>query len=81
MKSYIVSDPKILGGTPVIKGTRIPVSRIIFLLKEGYTVDAINQDYPHVSVDILEAVIDEVAKMIDSSRNDQKVSKIQTAPR
>ncbi|OGE14258.1 hypothetical protein A3G14_04435 [Candidatus Curtissbacteria bacterium RIFCSPLOWO2_12_FULL_38_9] len=79
MKSYITSDPKILGGTPVIKGTRIPVSRIIFLLKEGYTVDAIHQDYPHVSVGLLETVIDEVANMIDSSRNDQKVSKVQVA--
>jgi len=79
MKSYIVSDTKILGGTPVIRGTRIPVSRIIFLLKEGYTIDAIHQDYPHVSVNVIEAVVDEVAKIVDSSRNDQKVSKIQAA--
>ena len=79
MKSYIVSDPKILGGTPVIRGTRIPASRIIFLLKEGYTVDAIHEDFPHVPVNVIELVIDEVANMIDSSRNDQKVSKIQAA--
>lgn len=79
MKSYIVSDTKILSGTPVIKGTRIPVSRIIFLLKEGYTIEAIHLDYPHVPANIIEAVIDEVANMIDSSRNDQKVSKVQAA--
>lgn len=79
MKSYIVSNPKILGGTPVISGTRIPVSRIIFLLKEGYTVEAIHQDYPHIPANVIEVVIDEVANMIDSSRNDQKVSKVQTA--
>lgn len=79
MKPYIVSDPKILGGTPVISGTRIPVSRIIFLLKEGYTVEAIHQDYPHISANVIEVVIDEVTNMIDSSRNDQKVSKVQTA--
>ena len=79
MKSYIVSDPKILGGTPVIRGTRIPVSRIIFLLKEGYTVEAIHQDYPHIHTNVIKTVIDEVANMIDSSRNDQKVSKVQAA--
>lgn len=79
MKSYIVSEPKILGGTPVIKGTRIPVSRIIFLLKEGYTIEAIHQDYPHVPTNIIETIIDEVAKMVDSSRNDQKISKVQAA--
>lgn len=79
MKSYIVSDPKILGGMPVIKGTRIPISRIIFLLKEGYTIEAIHQDYPHVSVKVLDKVIDQVANMVDSSRDDSKVSKIQVA--
>ncbi|OGD90208.1 hypothetical protein A3A54_02565 [Candidatus Curtissbacteria bacterium RIFCSPLOWO2_01_FULL_39_62] len=79
MKSYITSDPKILGGTPVIKGTRIPVSRVIFLLKEGYTVEAIHQDYPHVPANVIETVIDEVVNMVDSSRNDQKISKVQVA--
>ena len=79
MKSYIVSDPKILDGTPVIRGTRIPVSRIIFLLKEGYTVDAIHEDFPHVPVNVIEAVIDEVANIVSSPRNDQKVSKVQAA--
>lgn len=75
MKSYIVSDSEILGGTPVIKGTRIPVSRIIFLLKEGYTIEAIHEDYPHVSSDILEAVIDETAEIINSKRA-SKISKV-----
>lgn len=75
MKSYIVSDPEILGGTPVIKGTRVPVSRIIYLLKEGYTIDAIHEDYPHVSNEILEAVIDETAEIINSKRA-SKISKV-----
>ena len=66
MKSYINSDSEILGGMPVIAGTRIPVSRIIQLLKEGYTVETIHEDYPQVKTQILESVIDEVAEIINS---------------
>lgn len=64
MKKYIVSDPHILGGTPVIIGTRIPVERILFLLKEGYTIEDIQQEYNHVDIKTLEHVIEEIIKMI-----------------
>lgn len=69
MKTYISSDPKILGGKPVIAGTRIPVSRILFLLKDGYTVEAIHDDFPYVDIASLEGVIDEAARMIDQNQN------------
>lgn len=62
MKRHIVSDPQILSGTPVIIGTRVPVSRIVFLLKDGYTLEAIHEEYPHISLKVLEAVIDEIAQ-------------------
>lgn len=57
---HIVSDPHILGGTPVIAGTRVPIARILFLLKDGYTVEAIHDEYAHVSVETLHAVLEEV---------------------
>jgi uncharacterized protein (DUF433 family) len=50
MGKYIISDPDILGGTPVIKGTRVPIGRILFLLKDGYTLEAIHEDYPHIDL-------------------------------
>lgn len=67
MKKYIISDPEILGGKPTIKGTRIPISQILFLLKEGYTVEAINEFYPQVDVKTLKKTIDEAAKVIDNA--------------
>lgn len=65
MKKYITSDPQILGGAPVIKGTRIPVSRILFLLKDGYTIELIHEQYPHVDTKTIAGAIDEIAELIN----------------
>lgn len=62
---YITVSHDIMGGKPVIAGTRIPVSRIIFLLKDGFTLESIHEQYPHVNIKTLEAVVDEVAQTID----------------
>ncbi len=64
MSKYIVSDPNMLGGAPVIRGTRIPIERILFLLKDGYNLDAIHEEYPHIDKHVLEAVIDELAQIV-----------------
>ena len=62
MSKNITSNPQILGGTPVISGTRIPITRIIYLLKDGYTMEAIQQEYPQVSLNKLNEVLEEVAQ-------------------
>lgn len=59
MNNYISSNPNILGGKLVIKGTRIPVDQVIFLLKNGFTLEAIREEYPQVSFDTLSRAIDE----------------------
>jgi uncharacterized protein (DUF433 family) len=61
MKHYITSDPEIMNGQPYIVGTRIPISRILFLLKQGYTVDAIHEEYDWVDIAALNGAIDEAA--------------------
>ncbi len=48
MSKYINSDPNILSGMPVIMGTRVPVARILSLLKEGYTLAAIHKQFDHI---------------------------------
>ena len=62
---YIASDPTILSGMPVIKGTRVPVARLLSLLKEGYTLDEIHEQFDHISITTLEGAIDEVATIIN----------------
>lgn len=65
IKNLITSDQHILGGKPVIAGTRIPLSRILFLLKDGYTVEAIHEEYPHVTTETLYGVMQELIQNID----------------
>ncbi|MCE4608779.1 MAG: DUF433 domain-containing protein [Desulfurococcales archaeon] len=53
----IVVNPKIMGGKPVIKGTRIPVYFILELIANGWTIDDILKEYPHLTrEDVLSAV-------------------------
>ena len=42
----IVSDPRILGGKPVVEGTRISVEQLLGLLAKGMTVESICASYP-----------------------------------
>lgn len=64
---YIVSNPKILSGKPVISGTRIPVDHVLFLLKDGYTIEAIHEFYPHVSTATISGTVSEAAKFINNN--------------
>jgi uncharacterized protein (DUF433 family) len=67
MKKYrfITSDPGVLGGMPVIVGTRVPISRILFLLKDGYTLESISEDYPHVGRQKIEMAINELINSLE----------------
>ena len=51
----IVCDPEILGGKPIIKGTGISVALVNQLLRRGYTLEAIIDNYLHVTEADVEA--------------------------
>jgi len=42
----ITHNPEVLGGKPIIKGTRMPVDLIVDFAKNGVSVDQIVEDYP-----------------------------------
>lgn len=64
MGKYITVSPEIMSGAPVITGTRIPIERIMFLIKDGYNIDAIQAEYPHVERETLEGVMDEITQSV-----------------
>src|SRR6516225_4798094 len=45
-ESIIVEDPETMRGTPVYRGTRIPVDLIADMLKQGATVEEVIEGYP-----------------------------------
>ena len=55
-KAHIHSNPKILLGKPVIKGTRISVEFILGLFSEGWRQQQILENYPTLNAESLQAV-------------------------
>lgn len=64
MQNYIHSDPHIMMGKPVIKGTRITVEHIIEKMAAGETMEQIIDAYPLVSRDAIMAALAFAAKVL-----------------
>jgi uncharacterized protein (DUF433 family) len=45
----ITVDPDILGGTPVFKGTRVPVKTLFEYLSDNYTLEEFLECFPSVT--------------------------------
>lgn len=43
-------DPQIMGGKPVIRGTRIPVEMVVRKLDAGMTPEAVVRDHPRLTL-------------------------------
>jgi uncharacterized protein (DUF433 family) len=44
----IISDPEIMGGIPVFKGTRVPIKNLLDYLKGGHSIDDFLEAFPSV---------------------------------
>ena len=63
----IIANPGILGGKPVIEGTRISVEHVLGLLASGMTNEEIIAEYPILSEESIRAVLGYAARAL---RND-----------
>ena len=54
---YIVRDPAICGGDPVIKGTRVTIRTVLASLAEGARNQDILEDFPTLKEEDIRAVI------------------------
>jgi uncharacterized protein (DUF433 family) len=60
MKTYhdkIITNPDVMLGKPVIKGTRIPVELIIRKLGEGATLEDVLDAYPNLKKKDIQAAL------------------------
>ena len=53
----IVRDPKICGGEPVFKGTRVTLRTVLASLAEGDTIEQILADFPSLTAEDVRAAI------------------------
>ena len=63
----IVSDPKIMVGKPIIRGTRITVELILEKFAAGYTEDEILRAHPHITRDGVRAALAFAAEALQAS--------------
>jgi len=49
IKNVVEVDPKKMNGTPVFRGTRVPIGHLFELLEGGETVDEFLDQFPTVS--------------------------------
>ncbi|MEL7162995.1 MAG: DUF433 domain-containing protein, partial [Bacteroidota bacterium] len=50
-------DPEVLGGKPIVRGTRISVSIILEWFASGGTPATIHEAYPHVSIEAIQQAL------------------------
>jgi uncharacterized protein (DUF433 family) len=57
VRAEVVSDPSVMSGEPVVRGTRVPAETILAYLRAGHSRQDIFEDYPTLPVDGIDAVI------------------------
>ena len=61
-KKYIHSDPEVLMGKPVVKGTRLAIDFLVGLFAAGWTEQLVLENYPNLTSESLRAVFAYVAE-------------------
>ena len=64
--SVVVKNPNILSGTPVFRGTRVPLQLLFDSLERGHTLEQFLEGYPTVSREMAVAALQEAQELLSS---------------
>ena len=64
--SVIVKNPNILSGTPVFRGTRVPLQLLFDSLERGHTLEEFVEGYPTVSRKMAVAALEEAQQLLSA---------------
>ena len=64
LSQIVHSDPEILGGTPVFRGTRVPVQSLFDHLQAGDSIDHFLEGFPSVKREQVLAVLQEARQHV-----------------
>jgi len=62
----IVKNPNILSGTPVFRGTRVPLQLLFDSLERGHTLEEFVEGYPTVSREMAVAALEEAQQLLSA---------------
>lgn len=60
----IIKDPEILGGTPVFRGTRVPLKTLFDYLEGGDTLEEFLDGFPSVSREAAIAALEQAKELL-----------------
>ena len=66
-----------MSGAPVVTGTRVPVARIVYLLKDGFTIEQISKQFPHVGLKKMRGAVNELAQKVETIPYGTQISQTQ----
>jgi uncharacterized protein (DUF433 family) len=55
-REHILSEPEVLAGKPVVRGTRLALDFILGLLAAGWAEAQVRENYPQLTAESLRAV-------------------------
>jgi len=67
-RKRVVTDPKILVGKPVVKGTRLSVEFLLGLIARGWSEERILSNYPQLTLADIKACLAFAAELIKGER-------------
>ncbi|MBN2351547.1 MAG: DUF433 domain-containing protein [Spirochaetales bacterium] len=65
-ENLIVSDPAVMMGKPVIRGTRITVELILEKIAHGESIESIVEAHPRLTREMVLAAVDYAVKVLKS---------------
>ena len=63
---YVIPDPEILGGKPIIKGPRISVELILEWIASGVSIKDIVEEFPHLPDDGVQETVLYASRWMDN---------------
>jgi uncharacterized protein (DUF433 family) len=64
LKDVIVKDPDILSGTPVFRGTRVPLQALFDSIEGGETLEEFLEGFPSVSREMAVAALEQARELL-----------------
>jgi len=64
MSDVVHIDPEIMGGTPVFKGTRVPIETLFDYIEGGEPLNEFLEDFPTVTQDQVIKFLEELKREI-----------------